>query len=115
MVAEQGNAPTAEGPDIDTEVMHAEAARLRETPAVTLELSAAGTNEARWREELGKNLRRLREERNMSVRQLAGEARMYWIELERYEDASQVPTLDRVYAIASCLDVTIHDLLPPNA
>lgn len=73
------------------------------------------TNTPRWREELGKNLRRLREERNMSVRQLAGEARMYWIELERYEDASQVPTLDRVYAIASCLDVTIHDLLPPNA
>ncbi|MEC7363879.1 MAG: helix-turn-helix transcriptional regulator [Actinomycetota bacterium] len=73
------------------------------------------TNTPRWRVELGENLRRLREERNLSVRELAGQAKMYWIELERYEDASQVPTLDRVYAIAGCLEVTIHDLLPPHA
>ena len=68
-----------------------------------------------WRKAFGENLRKHREARGLSARQLAVEAKMYWIELERYEDASQIPTLDRVYALAACLDVSVHDLLPARA
>lgn len=68
-----------------------------------------------WRTTLGQNLRRVRLERDLSIRELAGHAKMYWIELERYEDAQQIPTLDRIYALAECLEVSIFELLPPHA
>ena len=42
-------------------------------------------------------------------------ARMYWIELERYERGEQIPTLDRLYRLAGLLGTTLYELVPPQA
>ena len=48
------------------------------------------------------------------MRALAADARMYWIELDRYERATQEPNIERLYALAELLGTTIHDILPPK-
>lgn len=67
-----------------------------------------------WQCTLGSRLRSHRLDKGLKLRELAQLANMYWIELDRYERGEQTPDLHKLYAIASHLDVTIHELLPPS-
>ncbi len=67
-----------------------------------------------WRVHTGNRLRALRLERGLTLRALAADARMYWIELDRYERATQEPNIERLYALAELLETDLHDILPPK-
>lgn len=68
-----------------------------------------------WRLALAARLRELRQAQHLTVKSLAHQAGMYWIELERYEQAEQLPDISKLYVIASLLQTTLHDLLPPQS
>ncbi len=67
-----------------------------------------------WQRELARRIKARREALGLDLRQLASTVRMYWIELDRYERAEQVPTLDRLYLLAKALETDLHDLLPAD-
>ena len=67
-----------------------------------------------WRVHTGNRLRTLRLERGLTLRELAADAQMYWIELDRYERATQEPNIERLYALAELLATDLHDILPPQ-
>lgn len=67
-----------------------------------------------WQIDFAARLRSLRQRRGLSIKELASQARIYWVELDRYERAEQIPTLDRVYTLARILDATLTELLPPT-
>ncbi len=84
------------------------------TTSPTMTTAAKEPDPPAWRVETGHRLRRLRLERGLTLRALAADARMYWIELDRYERAMQEPNLERLYALADILDTDLHSILPPT-
>lgn len=62
-------------------------------------------------EGFGARLRELREKRGLTQQDLAEAVGAHWMQISRYERGVQLPTADRVVALAKVLRVTADGLL----